>query len=1266
LVDSRTDAPVPGRVSEAPRFDAEWYVATYPDVAKSSLSPEDHYLNIGAFLRRKPNPGFDVEDYLRTHPELLAGNENPYLHFVLNPAPLPEEPPESEEPAEPAMPTRQGLEVDEAYYLLVNPDVAAAGMDAADHFHSHGHLELRNPRADFDLWWYSQKYLIGTPDEGTDPLLHFNATGRENGYLTRPPMPVAFDPAYSRPLPDNPRRICLFAAYDPHGLVDDSVLHYLRDLSLHADIYYLADCQMEPSEMAKLDGIVAGAWAERHGTYDFGSYSRLAGELVGWETIAQYDEMILANDSCWLVHPLEETFREMAARPCAWWGLQATKGLYSTMHQNHLPEGEPVPLSTIKRDHLSAFEGDRVYDFLVGSYFMGFRRDVINDPDFRRLLNNVSAEVNKLLIIRKYEIGLTRYLIGCGFEFDTLVDGVSKKHPIFTERAFDLIDEGFPLLKRYFLSQNHYKVPGLTRWKSRILHANPDADVDAFERNLYRVGDAKRLHDNFRTAENPQLSPAPRSRKAMAAEDLKTPKYDHWWAFPVCYYSHLFSDNTRAVFERVKNDPGIKKIILTRSIHVEPDGVNTVVAPLHSHEGQTYLLRSRQVFLRHSVRSNVDYPLSSKLHNFHNLWHGIPLKRIGYASLDLADKLADVVAETKRLKSVIASSDVDRLAMAAAYWPLTYHDIWVTGLPRHDFILENEDRLPADFIAKGRRLGELLQGRKFVLFVPTFRKDQEDGYYAFSEEEVNRLSDWLNRNDMVMGIREHMADTKKLYSSRLKGDRFVDVSGARFPDVELLYRHADLLVTDYSSCFIDFMLLGRPMISFAFDQDSYVNDQRGMFYDHALAFPGPICRDFPEFMQALEDTLAPVSDAQRLSYDLKTSLFHNYRDTHNADRVVEKVKETYEGSRHPLVEEDLRPSVIGRNVVFVFSPKDRTTDRYRLHTTIGHLKGAGWSYKAFGVDTLTLDDLKETGLVVLSRVPLNGTLVDVCEAFRARGGRIVLDLDEPIHDMEVFSQSEAFHDRPDSSNDFAILSAQTRRVIETVDAVTVPTDSLADSLAEFGKPVHVVPDSISEAMSVKYRTRGATASPPTGLRLCYVSGTGIHSANFAQCRDALRTVLRRHPDVELHIVGGTGTDGGDSDGEDPKAVHHAPMTYEARHEFLADMHVNLAPLAPTRFNDCKSESSLFEAALHGVPSVASPTATHAQAIRNGEDGLLARTRTEWEEALEWLISSPGERERLGTAAFLQIAPRFRASRSAEKLIAVLEGLMAEDRAAFYE
>src|SRR5690606_21549422 len=101
------------------------------------------------------------------------------------------------------------------------------------------------------------------------------------------------------------------------------------------------------------------------------------------------------------------------------------------------------------------------------------------------------------------------------------------------------------------------------------------------------------------------------------------------------------------------------------------------------------------------------------LHNLINLWHGIPLKRFGPASLGLADKdLAAIKRENLLCRAVISSSKVDALAMASAFYPLRYQDVWITGLPRNAFILRDEQRLPVDFRQELAKLVEELGGRR--------------------------------------------------------------------------------------------------------------------------------------------------------------------------------------------------------------------------------------------------------------------------------------------------------------------------------------------------------------------------------------------------------------------------------------------------------------------------------------------------------------------------------------------------------------------------
>ncbi len=779
------------------------------------------------------------------------------------------------------------------YYLSNNADVKASDMDPLAHFCKYGWLELRSPHPDFDVWWYWVNYLDPGKDD-INPLVHHALVGQDAGHQGKP-SPIRTGSGLTYPIDHSVRRVCLFAGFDRDGVIDESVIAYLHELSAFADVYYLADCFMEQSELAKITGIVKKAWAIRHGAYDFGSYSLMARDLVGWEVIDSYDELMLVNDSCYLLRPLEQVFERMDSASCDWWGLQATKGIAATRNVASNAFSDKIPITHVKRDLLASFANDYLYDFLVGSYFLVYRRPVIEDSGFRRLLDTVQPSQSKLKIIQKYEIGITHYLIGSGFDFDTFIHDLHPFHPLFTATYFNLLAEGLPILKKYFIYQNHYDTPGLVAWKERVLELVPEAPVEMFERNLLRTAPDDRLRRSFSIMTDDEGSvvvPRMLSSAEFIEEDKWAPKFDHWWAFPVCAYDHTLAGNDRAVFEAVREDPSIKKIVLTRSRRVEVDGENVIVVPLASPEGQQYLLRAGQIFVKHAPRLNVPYPLSPQTHNFINLWHGIPLKRFGYASVDTPAR-QQAVAENRLCRAVVTSSRIDTMAMNVAFHPLGYEHMWPTGLPRNDFILCSDARLPKDMRTEQVQLRDLIGDRLLVLFLPTFKDAQADSYYAFDTDELKWLRDWCERHNAVLGVREHMADTSATYTRALSAIGAINLSVARFPNVEVLYRVGSALITDYSSSLIDFTLTGRPVISFAYDHDRYAEEERGLFYDLDAVLPGPVCRNFDQLTTALDHLFQPLSEHPTRVYARRRGLFFDHIDDQNSDRVVHRVKGLY-------------------------------------------------------------------------------------------------------------------------------------------------------------------------------------------------------------------------------------------------------------------------------------------------------------------------------------------------------------------------------------
>jgi hypothetical protein len=815
-------------IRDAGAFDAAFYRAQVPDLAPDEDAIE-HYVTVGAAQGLDPSSMFDT-----------------------------------------------------AYYLRMNPGIRR--MNPFAHYCEYGWKELRNPSARFDTWWYWSKHL-DLADETVIPLAHYESVGKREGLSTRPArfpsrrMGTGFQFEEGQAV----TRVCLFAAYDVDGIVDDYVVAYLSELARFADVYYLADGEMSATELAKLDGIVKGAWAERHGEYDFGSFKRLA-ERVGWDTLEGYDELVLANDSCYLLRPLDEVFGAMDARACDWWGLQASTRRHTSRDPHRLPiVHESVDMLV---DRVESRQSDYLH---VSSYFAAYRQPVLRDPEFRRYLGSVTRQSEKSGVILKYEIGLSRWLVSHGHRFDTFVRDVYPYQPTYNGWYFRLLDQGFPLLKRQLLSVNPFGLRGLANWKERILAKVPEADVDLFARNLQRVVDPATLDLTLgRDTEVRDVQEAPPSSVVSPDEfrraDQRIHKDAALWVFPVDARTGAFTGNVRALFEAVKDVPSIRKAVLRRGGPVNADGLHVEVVQADSPEGQACALRAGTIVVDEELSAEVPFPVSGELHNVIRLGSGSPRR--------LLEVVDDARTATRRrdiqYRATVSSSKVETLAVTAASYPSTFHQVWNTGLPRADFVLMDEARLPSDMASELADLRALVAERKLLLWMPELENAGERPP-VLTPADREALKSWLVTNGWVLGVRSAASAESSALLSELGESAVIDLGASRFTHPEMLYREAAALVSEHSSSFVDFLVTGRPLVSFAPRLASGEVER----VDRALenSFPGAVATTAADLFAALDGI---PDDGTDVAYEFKRRLFLDHLDDANAARAAERIRDLTE------------------------------------------------------------------------------------------------------------------------------------------------------------------------------------------------------------------------------------------------------------------------------------------------------------------------------------------------------------------------------------
>lgn len=797
----------------------------------------------------------------------------------LRPAPTPDDILRAEQ----ALVKASGM-LDEDRYTAINSRVRGGWIGALEHFTEAGWRELINPGLGFDVWWYWSEYL-DPARETANPLVHYLLDGRFTGCSPVPEIRVPQSVPHGFP---NTRRVCLFAGYDPHGLVDDYVIAYLRELGRHADVFYLFDGYLHPEELDKLAPVTKGAWAVPHGRYDFGSYSMLARELVGWSVIEQYDELLLVNDSAYLVRSLDDVFAEMDGRTCDWWGMQASKHDYHT-YDDRAPR---MPLSEAKRRMIGEHHMDDIEHLHVSSYFLAFRQRVLGDAGFRRRLDAVVAQADKALVIRKYEIGLSRYLMCSGFDVDTFIPDLYPFHPLYTRLYFELLERGFPLLKRNLLTENSRFVPDLRHWKERVRAIVPGADTDLIEANLLRVAPHDKLHRSFALDSREHRTVRvhrPLNQWQVAREDAESPKFDHWWAFVVDASDHTLTGSLRAVFEAVRLDPTLKKVVLTRTRGVSVDGENVVCLPLESRQGQFHLARARFVFVRERPGDRAYGHHSPRNHHIIQLG-GVPLRPFpATATTATAGSAENGDAPLPSpYRAVVTGSQMQALAAAQAYAPLGLDDVWTTGMPRNDLLLRSSADLPADLRRQEEALAGRLQGRPLLLFAPAFDiADPGRGYPLVDRDVLDGLTTWCERTGGVVGFYDDVRDRARQLARVLDPLEGWNLRKLGIDEHVVVDRVATGLVTDLSPRAVDFAASGKEIVLWADDR------VRSRLYFDPESLPVRVVADADTLGNALDDICTPLPSDLAAARATQRRMLVGVLDDRNSERLVRRIRTGY-------------------------------------------------------------------------------------------------------------------------------------------------------------------------------------------------------------------------------------------------------------------------------------------------------------------------------------------------------------------------------------
>lgn len=231
---------------------------------------------------------------------------------------------------------------------------------------------------------------------------------------------------------------------------------------------------------------------------------------------------------------------------------------------------------------------------------------------------------------------------------------------------------------------------------------------------------------------------------------------------------------------------------------------------------------------------------------------------------------------SKLITYAVSSSDTEEaIETIALQCGIKKEQVLPLGLPRLDWYMDPE---------KKTEVADFRKYKYVYLYVPTFRRLDDKGIPPI---DLRKIDDLLADNELFV-VKPHMV----AQDVKLEGFKHIIAESKDMPTRPYM-TNCDVVISDYSSTIFDAHAIGKPVVLFEKDHDSYLKD------------PG-VCMNYPEdYASRHTQNEEELVELMRLAViigpkeaDLRCKeRTTNMCDGHATERVVQLINDMLEGKR---------------------------------------------------------------------------------------------------------------------------------------------------------------------------------------------------------------------------------------------------------------------------------------------------------------------------------------------------------------------------------
>ncbi len=171
--------------------------------------------------------------------------------------------------------------------------------------------------------------------------------------------------------------------------------------------------------------------------------------------------------------------------------------------------------------------------------------------------------------------------------------------------------------------------------------------------------------------------------------------------------------------------------------------------------------------------------------------------------------------------------------------------------------------------------------------MPTFRESET---LFFENFDKNDFQKFLAENTLLFCIKLHPKSKLNEEFKNIQSENIMLIN--KDADSYVFLKLADVLITDYSSIYFDYLLLDRPIIFFAYDLKEYLNDSRKMYFDYDEFTPGEKVWDYQGLKNSIAKIIENNGDYQNRYSDFRKKIRKKVFDENNLKnmRLIKEIQ----------------------------------------------------------------------------------------------------------------------------------------------------------------------------------------------------------------------------------------------------------------------------------------------------------------------------------------------------------------------------------------